>query len=92
MNAYITAQGFAKMGMLTVLIGAVCNIILDPIFIYGLDMGVRGAALATIISQGISCAWVIYFLCGKKTILKLKRETIKNSLTSEVKQKERGDS
>ncbi len=77
MNAYITAQGFAKMGMLTVLIGAVCNIILDPIFIYGLDMGVRGAALATIISQGISCAWVIFFLCGKKTLLKLKRNTIK---------------
>ena len=77
MNAYITAQGFAKMGMLTVLIGAVCNIILDPIFIYALDMGVKGAALATIISQGLSCVWVIYFLLSKKTLLRLKREYLK---------------
>ena len=76
MNAYITAQGFAKMGMLTVLIGAVCNIVLDPIFIFLLHMGVRGAALATVISQGISCAWVIKFLSGPKSILRLKKDTL----------------
>ena len=72
MNAFITAQGFAKQGMLTVLIGAVCNIVLDPILIFVLDMGVRGAALATVFSQGISCAWVLLFLFGKKSILKLR--------------------
>lgn len=72
MNAFITAQGFAKTGMLTVLIGAVCNIILDPVFIFGFDMGVKGAALATVISQCVSCIWVVAFLCGKKTLLKLK--------------------
>ena len=59
MNAFITAQGFATTGMLTVLIGAVCNIVLDPLFIFGLNMGVRGAALATVLSQGISCVWVV---------------------------------
>lgn len=72
MNAFITAQGFAKTGMLSVLIGAVANIILDPIFIFVFQMGVEGAALATIISQAMSCAWVLLFLCGKKTQLKLK--------------------
>ena len=72
MNAFITAQGFAKQGMLTVLIGAVCNIVLDPILIFVLDMGVRGAALATVLSQGVSCAWVLLFLFGKKSILKLR--------------------
>ena len=72
MNAFITAQGFAKQGMLTVLIGAVCNIVLDPILIFVLDMGVRGAALATVFSQGISCAWVLLFLFGRKSILKLR--------------------
>ena len=72
MNAFITAQGFAKQGMLTVLIGAVCNIILDPILIFALDMGVQGAALATVLSQGISCTWVLLFLFGKKSILKLR--------------------
>lgn len=72
MNFYITAQGFAKTSMLTVLIGAVCNIILDPILIFGLNMGVRGAAVATVVSQGISCAWVMAFLCGPKTILRVK--------------------
>ncbi len=77
MNAYITAQGFAKMGMLTVVIGAVCNIALDPLFIFGLDMGVRGAALATILSQGISCAWVLSFLSGKKTILRIRRRNLR---------------
>lgn len=79
MNAFITAQGFAKTGMLSVLIGAVANIILDPIFIYGLNMGVKGAALATIISQALSCAWVLIFLCGKKTDLRLKLKTMRFS-------------
>ena len=72
MNAFITAQGFAKQGMLSVLIGALCNIALDPVFIFGLDMGVKGAALATTISQAASCVWVLLFLTGKTTILKLK--------------------
>lgn len=72
MNAFITAQGFAKTGMLSVLIGAVANIIFDPIFIFGLHMGVRGAALATIISQAVSCAWVLIFLFGKKTTLRIR--------------------
>ena len=72
MNAFITAQGNAKTGMMTVIIGAACNIILDPIFIYGCHMGVRGAALATVISQGVSCIWAVSFLCGKRTLLRLK--------------------
>lgn len=72
MNMFITAQGFAKTGMLSVLIGAVANIILDPVFIFGFDMNVRGAALATILSQAMSCIWVLAFLMGKKTDLKIK--------------------
>lgn len=72
MNAFITAQGFAKTGMLSVLIGAVTNIILDPIFIFGFQMGVQGAALATIISQAVSCMWVLLFLLGKKTYLRIR--------------------
>ena len=76
LNAFITAQGFAKDGMKTVLIGAVINIILDPIFIFGLHMGVRGAALATIISQGCSCLWCLYFLLGKKTFLRIRKENL----------------
>lgn len=76
MNAFITAQGFAKTGMLSVLIGAVTNIILDPIFIFGFDMDVRGAALATIISQALSCIWVVSFLCGKRTFLRIKRKNL----------------
>ena len=80
MNAYITAQGFAKMGMLTVVIGAVANIILDPIFIFAFNMGVRGAALATILSQAISCVWVLLFLSGKKSILRLRPGVMKIDL------------
>ena len=76
MNAFITAQGFAKTGMLSVLIGAVANIILDPIFIFDFNMDVRGAALATIISQALSCIWVVSFLCGKKTFLKIQRKNL----------------
>ena len=76
MNAFITAQGFSKTSMSTVLIGAVSNIILDPVFIFGFDMGVQGAALATVISQCISCVWVLFFLSSEKTILKLKKENM----------------
>lgn len=72
MNMFITAQGFAKTGMLSVVIGAVANIILDPIFIFALDMGVSGAAIATVISQALSCLWVLVFLFGKKTNLKIR--------------------
>ncbi len=76
MNAFITAQGFAKTGMFSVLIGAILNIILDPIFIFALDLGVQGAALATIFAQAVSCAWVLVFLFGKKTILKIKKSCL----------------
>ena len=72
MNAFITAQGFARTSMLSVLIGAVINIVLDPVFIFGFGMGVKGAALATVLSQTCSCIWVLAFLCGKKTHLRLK--------------------
>ncbi|MBR5508604.1 MAG: MATE family efflux transporter, partial [Lachnospiraceae bacterium] len=74
MNAFITAQGFAKTGMLSVLIGAVCNIILDPILIYGFHMGVRGAALATILSQAVSAVWVLHFLTGSQSIIRLRKK------------------
>ena len=74
MNAFITAQGFTSISMVSVLIGAVCNITLDPIFIFALHMGVKGAALATIISQAISTIWVVLFLCGKKTQLHLRKK------------------
>lgn len=77
LNAFITTQGFAGISMLSVVIGAVANIILDPIFIFGLDMGVRGAALATIISQGLSAVWVLRFLTGKRTTLKIKLKYLK---------------
>lgn len=76
LNAFITAEGNAKTAMLTVIIGAAANIILDPVFIFGLNMGVKGAALATVISQAISCVWVISFLCGKKSVLRLKKENL----------------
>lgn len=74
LNAFISAQGFAKISMFTVLIGAVSNIILDPIFIFALGMGVKGAALATIISQCFSMIWILGFLTGKKTSIRLKRK------------------
>ena len=77
MGAFITAQGFTKISMMTVLIGAISNIILDPVFIFGLKMGVRGAALATILSQGLSCIWVLSFLLGKKTHLALKKKNLR---------------
>ena len=77
MGAFITAQGFTKVSMVTVLIGAISNIILDPIFIFALDMGVKGAPLATILSQAISCVWVLSFLTGKKSYLKLRKQDMK---------------
>ena len=79
MNAFITAQGFTTISMVSIIIGAVCNIILDPVFIFGFDMGVKGAALATILSQAVSCIWVVSFLCGKKTVIKLKKSNLKLS-------------
>ena len=72
LNFFITAQGFSTVSMATVLIGAATNIVLDPIFIFGFGMGVRGAALATILSQAMSCAWVLLFLVGRKTHLRLR--------------------
>ena len=77
MNPFITTQGFAKISMLTTVIGAVINIVLDPIFIFVLDMGVRGAALATVLSQAVGAVWILCFLTGKKTILRLKKENMK---------------
>nr|WP_290462235.1 MATE family efflux transporter [Acutalibacter muris] len=73
MNMFITTQGFAKISMLTVVIGAALNIALDPVFIFVFNMGVRGAALATIISQGVSAAWVLKFLTGRKTTLRIRK-------------------
>ena len=77
LNPFITAQGFSKAGMLTVLIGAVLNTLLDPLFIFVFHMDVQGAALATVISQGVSCAWVVSFLMGKKTSLRLKAQNMR---------------
>ncbi len=76
MNPFITTQGFAKFSMLTTVIGAVCNIILDPVFIFALDMGVRGAAIATVLSQGVSAVWVLLFLSGERTRLRLRPENM----------------
>lgn len=72
MNSFINSQGFGRIGMMTVLLGAVSNIILDPIFIFAFQMGVKGAALATVLSQLLSAAWILRFLTGGKTILRLK--------------------
>lgn len=77
MNPFITTQGFAKISMLTTVIGAVINIILDPIFIFVLEMGVKGAALATVLSQAVGALWILRFLSGKKTILRLKKENMR---------------
>ena len=77
MNSFINSQGFAKIGMMTVLLGAVSNIVLDPIFIFVFDMGVSGAALATILSQMLSAVWILRFLTGEKAILKLKKECLR---------------
>lgn len=81
MNAFITAQGFTTISMVSVLIGAICNITLDPIFIFAFHMGVKGAALATVISQAISTVWVVLFLCGKKTQLHLRKKYMRLEAT-----------
>ncbi len=80
LNSFITSQGFASVGMKTVMIGAGINLVLDPIFIFGLNMGVEGAALATVLSQAVSAFWVIRFLSGKKTILRIRRKNLGFSL------------
>lgn len=77
LNSFITTQGYAKTGMISIAIGAVINIVLDPIFMFVFDMGIKGAAWATVISQAISAIWVLHFLTGKKTKLKIKRKHIK---------------
>ncbi len=77
MNGFINAQGFPRTGMCTILIGALLNVVLDPILIFALDMGVRGAALATILSQCVSCLWVLRFLTGKRAILRLRKEQMR---------------
>lgn len=80
MNPFINTQGFAKTGMITVLIGAIINIVLDPILIFGFNMGVKGAALATISAQFVSAIWVLLFLLGKKSVLKIRKKYIVPSL------------
>ncbi len=76
MNPFINAQGFGKVGMMTTLLGAVINLVLDPVLIFGLDMGVQGAALATVIAQACSAVWVLVFLTGQKAVLRLERSDI----------------
>ena len=76
MNPFITTQGFARISMLTTVIGAVINIILDPVFIFALGMGVKGAAFATVLSQAVGAAWILRFLTGEKTLLRIKRENL----------------
>lgn len=77
MNPFITTQGFAKISMMTTVIGAVINIILDPIFIFVFGMGVKGAALATVLSQAVGALWILRFLTGEKTSLRLRKENLK---------------
>lgn len=86
MNGYISAEGFPKIGMVSIILGAVVNIILDPVFIFVFRMGVKGAALATIISQTISAIWVLSFLFGRKAIIQLRKENIriKKDLTKDI--------
>ncbi|MBQ8562584.1 MAG: MATE family efflux transporter [Firmicutes bacterium] len=79
LNPFISAQGFTKISMMSVLIGAVINIVLDPVFIFLFDMGVRGAAIATVLAQTVSAGWILLFLTGKKTILKIRRENLRPS-------------
>lgn len=77
MNAFITAQGFTKISMCSIIIGAIVNIVLDPIFIFLFNMGVRGAALATVIAQAISTVWVVHFLAGKNAVLRLRKKNMR---------------
>ena len=76
MTPFITNQGFAKTSMATTCIGAVCNIVLDPVFIYGFNMGVEGAAIATILSQAVSAVWVLIFFTGKRSVLRIRKENL----------------
>ena len=76
MTPFITNQGFAKTSMATTCIGAVCNIVLDPVFIYGFNMGVEGAAIATILSQAVSAGWVLIFFTGKRSVLRIRKENL----------------
>lgn len=85
LNSFISAQGFSKTAMLSVLIGAVINIVLDPIFIFGCKLGVRGAAFATVISQAVSALWVVRFLCSEKSIIRIQKKYMKLQ-TAVVKQ------
>lgn len=80
LNGFINAQGFPRVGMLTTVIGAALNLVLDPLFIFALDMGVSGAALATILSQAVSCVWVLRFLTGKRILIPLRRQDMRLSL------------
>ena len=82
LNAFITAQGFSLVGMLSVTIGAVVNIALDPLLIYGFSLGVKGAAIATVISQTVSAIWVVGFLLSKRTVLKIRPKYFKISFAS----------
>lgn len=86
LNGFINAQGFPRIGMLTTLLGAVLNLALDPVFIFGLHMGVSGAALATVLSQLVSCAWVVRFLTGKKALYRIQKKHLRVSgkLTREI--------
>lgn len=86
LNGFINAQGFPHIGMLTTLLGAVLNLALDPVFIFGLHMGVSGAALATVLSQLVSCAWVVRFLTGKKALYRIQKKHLRVSgkLTREI--------
>ena len=77
MNTFISTQGFAKISMMTTVIGAIINIVLDPIFIFALHLGVRGAALATVLSQAVGAIWILRFLTGNQTILRLRKENLK---------------
>ena len=77
LNPFLNAQGFTRTGMMTVLIGAVCNIVLDPLFIFAFGMGVRGAAIATVISQTVSAVWVIAFLLGKKNLIRVRKRFLR---------------
>ncbi|MCM1064294.1 MAG: MATE family efflux transporter [Eubacterium sp.] len=77
LNGFINAQGFPRIGMLTTLLGAALNLVLDPVFIFGLDMGVGGAALATVLSQTVSCVWVLRFLTGKKALLRIRKRNLR---------------
>ncbi len=77
MNPFITTQGFAKVSMMTTVIGAVLNILLDPLFIFVFDLGVKGAAIATVLSQAVGAVWILRFLTGEKTLLRLKKENLR---------------